>query len=84
MKKQRYELISGKSAKFWEVYVRGSSMTTAYGRVNTKGQRTVKEFESANVIGLAPDSLSKGNFMTAISVLGSDKNNEPLLKGMTL
>ena len=48
MRKQRYELISGKSAKFWEVQIKRSSMTTAYGRIGTKGQSTTKEFASAD------------------------------------
>ena len=48
MKKQRYEFISGKSAKFWEVQIKGSSMTTAYGRIGTKGQSSTKKFADAD------------------------------------
>ena len=47
MKKQRYVLIAGKSAKFWEVGVVGKVMTTADGRIGTKGQSTTKEFPTA-------------------------------------
>jgi predicted DNA-binding WGR domain protein len=57
MRKQHYELISGKSAKYWEVSVRGSSLTTAYGRIKTKGQRTVKEFESPKAAKTAAEKL---------------------------
>ena len=46
MKKQRYELIAGKSAKFWEVGVVGKVITTAFGRIGTEGQSTTKEFPS--------------------------------------
>ena len=46
MKKKRFELISGKSAKFWEIQVTGSSLTTSYGRIGTKGQSTQKKYAS--------------------------------------
>ena len=44
MKKQRYEFISEKSLKFWEVQVDGALMTTAHGRIGKTGQSTRKEF----------------------------------------
>jgi len=44
----RYELVDGKSSKFWEVNVEGSSVTTTYGRIGTSGQTTVKEHGSAS------------------------------------
>ena len=46
MKKKRFELISGKSAKFWEIQVTGSSLTTTYGRIGSKGQSTQKKYAS--------------------------------------
>ena len=57
MKKQRYELIAGKSAKFWEVQVKGSSMTTAYGRIGTKGQSSTKKFADADTAKEAAQKL---------------------------
>ena len=43
----RYELIRGKSAKFWEIAVNGKAHTTTYGRIGTAGQSTTKSFDSA-------------------------------------
>ena len=46
MKTQRVEFFSEKSAKFWEVQVKGTSLTTTYGRIGSKGQSTLKKFAS--------------------------------------
>lgn len=43
----RYELSDGKSNKFWEIIVKGSSFTTTYGRIGADGQSKTKEFASA-------------------------------------
>lgn len=39
-----FELIAGKSKKFWEIDVSGKQVTTRYGRVGTDGQTTEKSF----------------------------------------
>jgi predicted DNA-binding WGR domain protein len=43
---ERYELIEGTSSKFWRFEVRGSELVVEYGRTGTKGQSTVKSFDS--------------------------------------
>jgi uncharacterized protein (TIGR02996 family) len=43
----RYELVDGKSNKFWEINLAGTSFTTQYGRIGSKGQKTLKEHDSA-------------------------------------
>jgi len=83
MKKQRYELISGKSAKFWEVYVRGSSMTTTYGRVKTKGQSTVKKFPSPDAAKTAAEKLIAQKLKKGYTQTGGPKtqsNAKPATK----
>lgn len=41
-----FELVEGSSAKFWEILVEGSDVTTRYGKIGTAGQQTVKEHDS--------------------------------------
>lgn len=43
---QRYEFVDGSSAKFWEVAVEGSTLTTRWGRIGTDGQTKAKDYES--------------------------------------
>ena len=43
----RYELIAGKSAKFWEITLAGASFTVTFGRIGTNGQTKTKDFDSA-------------------------------------
>ena len=42
-----FELSDGKSNKFWEITVSGSSFTTRFGRIGTDGQSTTKSFANA-------------------------------------
>lgn len=42
MKKRRFELVEGKSRKFWEISRAGSEVRT-YGKIGTAGQTTVKD-----------------------------------------
>ena len=44
---QRYELIEGTSAKFWEVEVQGNLLTVRYGRIGTNGQTQTKTLADA-------------------------------------
>lgn len=65
MKKQRYEFISEKSFKFWEVQVDGALMTTSYGRVGKTGQSKQKAFSesreaTATAKALVKEKLRKG------------------------
>jgi DNA ligase 1 len=39
-----FEFIQGDSAKFWEVTVKGSEVTTAWGKIGTDGRSTTKAF----------------------------------------
>ncbi|MEM9940369.1 MAG: DUF5724 domain-containing protein, partial [Planctomycetota bacterium] len=43
-KKRRFELVDGKSNKFWEVERKGDSIVTSWGKIGSKGQTKTKEF----------------------------------------
>ena len=56
---QRFELIEGKSSKFWEVQTEGESLTVRYGRIGTNGQTQTKTFASADAALKERDKLIK-------------------------
>jgi predicted DNA-binding WGR domain protein len=61
--KRRFELVEGKSAKFWEVEVAGGRMTVRYGRIGTPGQTKEKELgegASAAAEKLIAEKTKKG------------------------
>lgn len=41
---RRFELVEGKSAKFWQVGREGTSLTVSFGRIGTNGQTQTKVF----------------------------------------
>jgi len=41
---RRFELIEGKSSKFWEILVHGCRHSIRFGRIGSKGQTQTKEF----------------------------------------
>lgn len=41
---RRFELVEGKSSKFWEVDTQANTLTTRFGRIGTNGQTQTKEF----------------------------------------
>jgi predicted DNA-binding WGR domain protein len=44
---RRWEFVGGKSKKFWEAGLDGTTATIRYGRIGTNGQTTAKEFDNA-------------------------------------
>ena len=44
---RRFEFVEGKSSKFWEIVVAGTSVDVRYGRIGTDGQTSHKEFKDA-------------------------------------
>lgn len=56
---ERYELVEGKSSKFWEVGVDGSTLTVRYGRIGTDGQTKEKEFDTEAAATKERDKLVK-------------------------
>ena len=45
--KHSFELISGTSAKFWEISTNGNEVTVRFGRIGTEGQTQVKTLADA-------------------------------------
>lgn len=43
---RRFELVDGKSSKFWEIEQTANQHTVCYGRIGTNGQSKTKEFDS--------------------------------------
>jgi predicted DNA-binding WGR domain protein len=56
---ERYELVDGDSAKFWQWKVVGTDLVVEYGRVGAKGQSNVKSFASAAEAKAAAAKLVK-------------------------
>ncbi len=62
---RRWELVSGSSAKFWEVGREGAAVTVRFGRLDTHGQTQTKELASveaaeAHVAKLVAEKEKKG------------------------
>ena len=47
MAKRYFEYIDDKSSKFWELSVTGKKIKVRYGKIDTEGQTTLKEMETA-------------------------------------
>lgn len=56
---RRFELIEGKSSKFWEIETSGSTLTVRYGRIGTNGQTQTKEFADTPAAEKERDKLIK-------------------------
>ena len=52
-----FEFRDGRSDKFWEITLSGSTHTVRYGRVGTEGQSATKEFPSAEKAQASHDKL---------------------------
>ena len=62
---RRWELVSGGSAKFWEIDHAGPAVTVRFGRLQTSGQTQTKELASveaaaAHVAKLVAEKEKKG------------------------
>jgi predicted DNA-binding WGR domain protein len=53
----RYEFSDGKSSKFWEIDLTGTSFTVRFGRIGTGGQAQTKSFASAQLASREHDKL---------------------------
>jgi DNA ligase-1 len=54
---RHFEFVEGKSNKFWEVWVEGTSLYTHYGRIGSKGQTTIKDYADEAAARKAADKL---------------------------
>jgi predicted DNA-binding WGR domain protein/cell wall assembly regulator SMI1 len=53
----RYELIEGKTKKFWEIELTGTSFRVKYGKIGSTGQTRSKPFANAEAAKKARDAL---------------------------
>jgi DNA ligase 1 len=44
--KRYFEFVKGTSNKFWEISLKGSDVTTLYGRIGSEGRSTTKSFDN--------------------------------------
>ncbi len=54
---RRFELVEGKSSKFWEVVVDGADVTVRYGRIGSKGQSRTKSFSGEQAAAAHAEKL---------------------------
>lgn len=57
MAKRRFELVEGRSSKFWEVSVDGSAFTVTFGRIGTSGQSKTKKCKDGAAAKAEVDKL---------------------------
>jgi len=57
--RRRFELVEGRSSKFWEIAVDGASHTVRFGRIGTSGQSKAKAFASEKAATDDADKLVK-------------------------
>jgi predicted DNA-binding WGR domain protein len=53
----RYEFVEGKSSKFWDVRLEGTSLVVNYGRIGTAGQSQTKTFSTPELARKEHDRL---------------------------
>ena len=99
MAKKYFELIEGKSAKFWHAELNGDTQVVRYGRIGTKGRETEKSYANPAVAKLTfekliQQKLAKGyvkvnkaqgetHTQTADSKTRSGSSKKPTKKGVT-
>jgi len=55
----RLEYIAGTSEKFWEAWIEGTTTHVRYGKIGTKGQTTINEFDTLDKAEAAVDRKHK-------------------------
>ena len=53
----RYELVEGRSSKFWEVTLSGSTVQTRWGRIGSQGQAKEERFDTVDGARKAQEKL---------------------------
>ena len=56
---RRFELVDGKSSKFWEVSHEGTALTVRFGKIGTNGQTQTKSFPTSEKAKAEHDKLIK-------------------------
>lgn len=74
---QRFELVDGKSSKFWEIDVQGSAHTVRYGRIGTDGQSKEKSFDDGDAAQAAAEKLIKAKVKKGYAAVGAAPASTP-------
>lgn len=56
---RRFEFVDGKSSKFWQITLAGTSFTVQYGKLGTDGQTQIKDWPTAEKAQAEHDRLVK-------------------------
>ncbi len=80
---ERFELVAGTSAKFWQVEVTGVELVVEFGRLGSAGQKTSKTFASSALAQkerdkLIAEKLKKGYTLVAGASLSAKPAKEPV------
>ncbi|MFL5348629.1 MAG: WGR domain-containing protein [Hyalangium sp.] len=67
----RYELIEGRTKKFWQIELSGTSFRVTYGRIGSTGQTQLKSFASAEAAKKAHDALIAEKTRKGYTLAGS-------------
>ncbi|MEN0066748.1 MAG: WGR domain-containing protein [Myxococcota bacterium] len=80
----RYELDDGKSQKFWEIEVEGSTFTVRYGRIGTNGQSKTKVFSSPEEASKEAEKITKSKvkkgYAPVVAVVRAEPGRNPALE----
>jgi predicted DNA-binding WGR domain protein len=79
---ERFELVAGTSAKFWQVEAKGAELIVEFGRLGTAGQRSSKRLASPALAQQARDKLiaekvKKGYARVGATSHGAKPANKP-------
>ena len=77
---RRFELVDGKSSKFWEVEAKGKDLTVRFGKIGTNGQTQVKAFATVEKAKAEQDKLVREKTGKGYSEVRGD---EPEKKAMS-
>jgi len=74
---RRFELVDGKSSKFWEVGTEGKDLTVRFGKIGTNGQAQTKSFATPEKALAERDKLVKEKTGKGYSEVGVDNKPDP-------
>jgi len=69
---KRFELVDGKSSKFWEVTQVGSDLELSWGRIGSDGQSQTKNFASPEKAALERDKLVRSKTKKGYALVSDD------------
>lgn len=77
MSKRRFEFVEGTSNKFWEIWIVGNEVRTAYGKIGTSGQTTIKDEGSTEAATKLYEKLVKEKTKKGYAEVGGAPASAP-------